>query len=132
MAKKPIFTVFTVFTVLFFIFPYLIFITCGCQIATPIGKDIDFNRLKDGTYEGRYKQTPNDVIVKVTIANGRITNIQVVKHFSSWIGSKANEIIPQRIIDQQTTRVDAVSGATNSSIVIMNAVQNAIEKAYTD
>ena len=126
MTKKPI------LTVLFFIIPYLILITYGCQLAKPIGKKIDFSRLKDGTYEGRYKQTPNDVIVKVTISNGRITNIQVVKHFSSWIGSKANEIIPRRIIDHQTTQVDAVSGATNSSIVIMNAVYNAIEKAVLE
>jgi uncharacterized protein with FMN-binding domain len=36
----------------------------------------------------------------------------------------------ERIIAQQSTRVDAVSGATNSSRVIMNAVQRAIEKAY--
>ncbi len=38
--------------------------------------------------------------------------------------------ILERIIETQSTRVDVVSGATNSSRVIMNAVQKAIEKAY--
>ena len=45
-------------------------------------------------------------------------------------GKKAELIIPGRIIEKQSTDVDAVSGATNSSHVIMNAVQKAIEKAY--
>ena len=44
-------------------------------------------------------------------------------------GKKAEPVIPQRIIEQQSTRMDAVSGATNSSNVIMNAVHKAVEKA---
>ncbi|GAK56987.1 hypothetical protein U27_03951 [Candidatus Vecturithrix granuli] len=43
---------------------------------------------------------------------------------------KTEPIIPQRIIENQSTAVDSVTGATNSSTVIMNAVQNALEKAY--
>ena len=39
-------------------------------------------------------------------------------------------IIPERIIENQSTDVNVVSGATNSSIVIMNAVQRAVENAY--
>ena len=38
-------------------------------------------------------------------------------------------IIPQRIIEKQSTAVDGVSGATNSIHVIMNAVQKSIQKA---
>ncbi len=48
----------------------------------------------------------------------------------TWKGGIAEETIIARIISSQSTRVDAVSGATNSSRVIMNAVQTAIEKAY--
>jgi uncharacterized protein with FMN-binding domain len=47
-------------------------------------------------------------------------------------GVKADPIIQERIIESQSTNVDAVSGATNSSYVIMNAVQKAVEKAYVD
>ena len=102
----------------------------GCQIAPLIGTPVEPEGLKDGVYEGEYKKGINKAVVKVTIADGRIADVELVKHNASWIGKKANDIIPQRILEQQSTQVDAVSGATNSSRVIMNAVQKAIEKAY--
>jgi len=108
----------------------LILSSTGCQIAPLIGTPVVSEGLKDGVYEGKYRKGINKAVVKVTITDGRIAEIELVKHTASWIGNKANEIIPQRILEQQSTRVDAVSGATNSSRVIMNAVQMAIEKAY--
>ena len=86
--------------------------------------------LTDGIYEGNHRHGPNKALVKVTIKNGRIEKVELVKYFASWKGTKANEIIPQRIVEQQSTAVDAVTGATNSSRVIMNATQEAISKAY--
>jgi fumarate reductase flavoprotein subunit len=38
-------------------------------------------------------------------------------------------IIPNRIIEKQSTKVDSVSGATLSSVAIMNAVEDAVKKA---
>lgn len=102
----------------------------SCQIAPMIGESIRQEQLTDGIYKGSYRNGPNSAEVKVTITGGRIVNIEIVRHFSSWIGKNAYNIIPQRIILQQSTRVDAVTGATNSSRVIMNAVQKAVEKAY--
>jgi len=84
----------------------------------------------DGVYEGSYRSLPNSAVVKVTIAEGRIDKIELLKHFASWKGNKVAEIIPRRIVSEQSTSVDAVTGATNSSRVIMNAVQKAVEKAY--
>ena len=116
---------------------YLIFFTAGlilssagCQIAPLMGTPVVSEGLKDGIYEGEYKKGINKAVVKVTITDSRIADVELVKHTASWIGNKANEVIVQEIISQQSTRVDAVSGATNSSRVIMNAVQKAIEKAY--
>jgi len=102
----------------------------GCQIAPLMGTPVVSEGLRDGVYEGEYRKGINNAVVKVIIADGRITDIELVKHFSSWIGNNANTVIPTRIVKQQSTRVDAVSGATNSSRVIMNAVQKAVEKAY--
>ena len=102
----------------------------GCQIAPLMGTSVVSEGLRGGVYEGEYRKGINNAVVKVTIADGRITDIELVKHFASWIGNNANTVIPTRIVEQQSTRVDAVSGATNSSRVIMNAVQKAIEKAY--
>ena len=108
----------------------LILSSTGCQIAPLMGTPVVSEGLKDGVYEGEYRKGINKALVKVTIADGHIAEIELVKHTASWIGNKANEIIPQGIVEHQSTRIDAVSGATNSSRVIMNAVQIAIEKAY--
>jgi uncharacterized protein with FMN-binding domain len=101
----------------------------GCQTAPMLGAPVDSARLTDGTYEGSYRGGPNKAVVKVTIKDHAIADIEVLEN-QAWRGKKAEKPIVQRIIAQQSTRVDAVSGATNSSNVIMNAVQNAIEKAY--
>lgn len=65
------------------------------------------------------------------IKDNRIVHIQIVEHWALK-GKKAELTVVRNIIEQQSTGVDAVSGATNSSRVIMNAVQRAIEKAYND
>ena len=108
----------------------LILSSSGCQIAPLMGTPVEPEGIKNGVYEGEYKKGINKAVVKVTITDSRIADVELVKHTASWIGKKANEIIPQKIVEQQSTKVDAVSGATNSSRVIMNAVQKAIEKAY--
>jgi len=101
----------------------------GCSKTATIGGAVQHARLVDGVYEGSSKGGPNSAVVNVTIHDQKITAIEIVKH-DAWKGKKAEPIIPQRIIEQQSTVVDAVTGATNSSVVIMNAVQVAIEKAY--
>jgi uncharacterized protein with FMN-binding domain len=94
-----------------------------------IGGFVDNERIKDGIYEGSYTGWPVSASVQVTIRDKKIVNIEVVKHFS-WRGKKAESIIPRRIIELQSTRVDAVTGATKSSNVIMNAVEMAIKDVY--
>ena len=101
----------------------------GCAQTSVNGAPIDHGRLEDGTYEGSYRGGPNKASVRVTIENGKIVNIDILEH-QAWRGHIAEAPIVERIIDHQSTKVDAVSGATNSSRVIMNAVQTALEKAY--
>ena len=103
---------------------------CGDMVKTErLGGPVEHDRLVDDIYEGSAKGGPNSAAVRVTIADQRIKEIEILKH-SAWRGKKADPVIPQRIIDHQSTAVDAVSGATNSSHVIMNAVQDALEQAY--
>jgi uncharacterized protein with FMN-binding domain len=101
----------------------------GCAETQVTGGRVDHTRLQDGTYEGSYRGGPNSVLVQVTIKNSNIVHIKILQHLA-WRGGIAEAPIVARIIASQSTRVDAVSGATNSSRVIMNAVQDAIEKAY--
>jgi uncharacterized protein with FMN-binding domain len=103
----------------------------GCAETPVTGAPVDHAKLKDGTYEGSYRGGPNKATVQVTIKDKNIVKIEILQH-QAWRGGIAEAAIVERIIATQSTKVDAVSGATNSSRVIMNAVQNAITKAYSN
>lgn len=100
----------------------------GCATAQFIGGPIAPDSLQDGVYGGQAKDGPVKAEVRVTVANHRITDIRLIKH-RTWKGKAAENVIPGRIMTEQSTRVDAVSGATASSRAIMNAVEDAVRKA---
>jgi uncharacterized protein with FMN-binding domain len=93
-----------------------------------IGGPISHSDLKNGTYEGTARNGPVKVKVMVTISDLEITDINLIEH-RTWKGRAAEGVIPVRIIEAQSTKVDAVSGATMSSVAIMNAVEDAVQKA---
>ena len=101
-------------------------------MAPVLGDNAQAPGLKDGVYEGKYYKYPNGAVVEVTIENGQLVAVELVKHFGSWIGNRAEEETVRRILEKQSTDVDAVTGSTNSSNVIMNAAHNAIAKARSD
>ncbi|HTG00848.1 MAG TPA: FMN-binding protein [Nitrospirota bacterium] len=101
----------------------------ACAIAPLAKAPVDISRIPDGTYPGTASSWPNKAEVRVTIREGRMTSIELVRHWASWIGRRAEPVIPQRILEKQRADVDAVTGATNSSRVIMHAVHNALEDA---
>jgi uncharacterized protein with FMN-binding domain len=90
-------------------------------------KDFDFTAISDGVYNGNYKCFPVDVEVAVTVLDGKITDIDLIKHFNGKGG--AAEVLPGIVVDKQTLEVDTISGATFSSKVILLAIQDALEKA---
>jgi uncharacterized protein with FMN-binding domain len=101
----------------------------GCSAGkTIIGGPIPHANLKDGTYDGTAANGPVRVKARVTINDQRIAGVDLIEH-RTWKGGAAEGIIPDRIIDKQSTKVDAVSGATMSSVAIMNAVEDAVKKA---
>ena len=99
----------------------------GCAAPKIIGGPIQKSSLMDGIYKGEARNGPVSVIAEVTIENQQITKIDLLKH-SNWKGKPAEQILV-RIIEEQSTNVDAVTGATMSSVTIMNAVEDAIKKA---
>lgn len=86
----------------------------------------DISTLPDGTYTGECDVNFIYAKVEVTIQNGRIDNIKLLEHKNDR--GEAAEVIPDRIVEKQEIKVDAVSSATNSSKVIMKAVDNALQK----
>ena len=93
------------------------------QVALP-----DLTNKADGTYRGEQSisGTPVRATVDVVVRNRIITSINIIQHFSSPIGKKAESIIEQ-IVEQQSLKVDVVSGATASSKALLKAVENALQ-----
>lgn len=87
----------------------------------------------DGVYRGEAEGFGGSIIVDVTVENGEISNIELVSaegEDDSYL-NMAKAVIP-KIIEEQSTDVDVVSGATFSSTGIINAAQNALEKMVED
>lgn len=66
----------------------------------------------------------------MTTENSLITKVEVISHNDDrkWF-NRANNIIPDSIIEAQTTYVDTVSGATYSSQGIIDGAKDALEEA---
>jgi uncharacterized protein with FMN-binding domain len=104
-------------------------VSCNSTSLSEIVAELpDMGNKPDGVYRGSYdlSGTPVKVILDVTVQNQNITAISIVRHFCSPIGKKA-EKITGRIIENQSLKVDAVSGATGSSKAILKAVEKAMD-----
>lgn len=85
---------------------------------------------KDGVYEGTGKGNNGDIKVEVTVEDGNIVSVVLTEHAeTAGIYEAAEKGVVAEIIKNQTAEVDAVSGATNSSNGIMEAVANALSEA---
>jgi len=85
---------------------------------------------KDGTYEGSARGYHPGLTVSVTVSGGKIASIEITSHNETpGFYEKAFNSVPDEIIDSQSTSVDTVSGATRSSVGIINAVANALKNA---
>lgn len=86
-------------------------------------------KYKDGTYIGTGTGFDGEIKVQVTIKNGAIYDIKILStNDGTEFINKASALI-SAIVKNQTTNVDAVSGATYSSNGIIEAVRNALSKA---
>ena len=87
--------------------------------------------LAEGEYIGRGQgKGGTPIVVKVTVADEKITAIEVLEHTETpGISDLAFDKIPQMIIDAQSTEIDSVSGATLTSAGIIEAVQDALSQA---
>ena len=85
--------------------------------------------VPDGDYEGKGVGYNGNIKVKVSVACGKITAIEILKtdDDEEYFYDAKKKVI-QEILDRQTAEVDAASGATSSSDGIMKAVKNALQQ----
>jgi NosR/NirI family nitrous oxide reductase transcriptional regulator len=85
---------------------------------------------KDGTYTGTADGFRPGLQVAVTIKNSKIANIEIVQiNDTPRFYQNVINVVPNEIIQAQSTNVDTVSGATYSSRGIINATQAALDQA---
>ena len=97
----------------------------GCASTAP--------SMTDGTYTGVGQGRNGELTVEVKVDAGKLSAVRVVKHVETvGISDAAVKQMPARIVDAQSLKVDAVSGATLTSEGIRTAVADAIRKAGGD
>ena len=86
-----------------------------------------------GVYEGSSVGMQGTVTVSMTVEDGKITNVELTEcHETPSVASVAMERLPQQMVEHQTTKLDAVTGATLASNAIMRAASAAAEAAGLD
>jgi uncharacterized protein with FMN-binding domain len=87
-------------------------------------EDVNLKQIKDGNYYGEFDADLVAAKVEVEIKDNVIKNIKLIEHKTDK-GAPA-EVITQKVVEAQSLKVDVISGATNSSKVILKAIQNAL------
>ncbi|MFZ7121336.1 MAG: FMN-binding protein [Eubacteriaceae bacterium] len=96
-----------------------IFLGCGAK-----------GKWNEGEYQGVSEGMHGEMSVKVIISDGKISNIEVIsQNETAGVGDVAIDKIPLEIINAQSTEVEAISGASESSKAIISAVNDALQKA---
>ena len=95
------------------------------------GINVKETRLIDGVYNGEADGFRPGLKVEIEIAKGNLIRVDVIDHneVNPRFWERPVTIIPDEIIKRQSTKVDAVSGASATSYGIMAAVEDALSKA---
>ncbi len=89
--------------------------------AAPVEPDETYT----GTAEGYY----DEITAEVGIADGRIVRIRVQHSDTPGLADTAIDTTIERIMEAQSTDVDAVAGATGTSRGVIQAVAEALAEA---
>ena len=86
--------------------------------------------LTDGEYEASVEGQEGKMIVKTTITDGKINNVEIVEqHETAGVADAALETLPQAIVEANSVDIDAVSGASLTSGRIQQAVVDCLKQA---
>ena len=84
--------------------------------------------MKDGTYSGTGWSRHGSVSVSVTVQRGRIVSAPITGVTTRYSQSVIAGL-PAKVVSAQSSRVDLVSGATDSSDAYVSAVNQALAQA---
>ncbi|MBU3112552.1 FMN-binding protein [Clostridium lacusfryxellense] len=85
---------------------------------------VDLSKVADGKYLGSCDVVYVGATVSVTVKDSKIIDIVLVKHKTDK--GKPGEAVTAEVIKEQSLQVDMITGATNSSKVILKSIENAL------
>ena len=124
--KKVLPYVFTVAITLFIGFVIVAFVLRPQKLEI---STVDLDTASDGEYVGVCQNKILFAVVKVKIQDHKITDVEVIEHKESYM-EQARQIA-ERVCDEQSLNVDAISGATLTSDTVKKEIENALEDAKT-
>lgn len=86
----------------------------------------DLATISDGQYTGKFNAIFVQAAVTLEVQDHKITTIKLDKHVYDR-GEKGADIV-EKALKAQSTDIDTISGATNSSNVILKSIENALDK----
>jgi len=89
---------------------------------------VDVSALRDGTYDGSDTQAGFTYRVLVTVADGRIAQVEVLENREGDYARLAT-LAADKLLGRPRNDVDAISGATTTSKALMRAVADALQSA---
>lgn len=126
MKKIFKFTLISVVVIIFITAVVSVMMTRGLNdIKTMVISEVNLNNIQDGTYIGNFDGGRWSNQVEVIIKGQKITDIKIVKDIKFPMEVIAEKIFDQ-VIEQQSTAVDVISGATVTSKAYLKSLENAL------
>ena len=107
-------------------FVFLLLALAGCAVFGPGSGGKKWASVADGFYKGNAQGYRGVIRVSVQMEGGSIAAIEVDSNEDPFVGGAAIDELLDLVIAHNTTDLDAVSGATESSRGFLEAVQSAI------
>ncbi len=99
--------------------------------AEVLGINVTEQSYTDGIYTGTADGFRPGIVVEVAIEESSVASVTVTEHheIGPMYWSRPVSLIPASVVEQQSTAVDTISGATATSKGILAAVEDALGKA---
>jgi fumarate reductase flavoprotein subunit len=89
--------------------------------------------FKAGTYTGKAMGHSGPVTVETQFSGDKILSVKILESSETpGIGDAVNERIPKKIVEDQSLEVDIVTGASEASEAVLNAVADCAKQAGVD
>jgi uncharacterized protein with FMN-binding domain len=88
---------------------------------------IDISKLDDGKYTGEYDHGRWTNKLDITVKNNKITEILIKDDVTFSKPSVSDELF-NKVIETQSTKIDAISGATVTSKAYLKSIENVLNK----